>query len=74
MIRILIEDSLQNLKIPITWSVLRDLPTGDDIKTLTYNVSPSISEVEEKKEEEDTDLDGDEMDEEENNTEEHDEA
>ena len=44
LIRILIEDSFQNLKIPIIWSIFRDLPAEDDIKTLTYDVSPSISE------------------------------
>ena len=54
LIRILIEDALQNLRIPITWLVLRDLPVEDDIKTLTYDVSPSVSEEEEKQEEEDT--------------------
>lgn len=46
LIRILIEDALQNLRIPITWSVFRDLPVEDDIKTLTYDVSPSVSEEE----------------------------
>ena len=74
LIRILIEDSLKNLRIPITLLVFRDFPVEDDIKTLTYDVSPSVSEEEEKQEEEDTKLDGDEMDEEETNTEEHDEA
>jgi len=74
LIRILIEDALQNLKIPITWSAFRDLPTEDDIKTLTYDVSPSISEEEAKEEEEDIELYGDEMDEEETNIEEHNEA
>jgi len=48
LIRILIEDALQNLKIHITWSVFKDLPTEDDIKTLTYDVSPTVSEEEEK--------------------------
>ena len=74
LIRILIEDALQNLRIPITWSVFRDLPSEDDIKTLTYDVSPFVSEEKEKQEEEDTELYGDEMDEEETNTEEHDEG
>lgn len=74
LIRILIEDALQNLRIPITWPVLRDLPAEDDIKTLTYDVSPFVSEEEAKQEEEDTELDGDDMDEEETNTEEHDEV
>jgi len=54
LIRILIEYALQNLRIPITWSDFRDLPTEDDIKALTYDVSPTISEEEEKHEEEDT--------------------
>ena len=48
LIRILIEDALQNLRIPIKWSVFRDLPVEDDIKTLIYDVSPSFSEEEEK--------------------------
>ena len=57
LIRILIKDALQTLRIPITWSVFRNLPVEDDIKTLTYDVSPSISE-EEAKQEKDTELDG----------------
>ena len=73
LIRILIQDSLQNLRIPITWSIFRDLPAEDDIKTLTYDVSPSVSEEDAKQEEEDTDLVKDEMDEKETDTEEHDE-
>ena len=71
MIRILIEDALQNLRTPIKWSVFRDLLVEDDIQTLIYDVSPSISEEEAKQEKEDTELDGDEMGEEETNTEEH---
>ena len=74
MIRILIEDALQNLKIHITWLVFRDLPAEDDIKTLTYDFSPFINEEEAKQKEEYTKLDKDEMyEEEEANTEEHDE-
>ena len=65
LIRILIKDALQTLRIPITWLVFRNLPAEDDIKTLTYDVSPSVSEEEAKQEKEDTKLDGDEMDEEE---------
>jgi len=57
LIRILIKDALQNLRIPIKWSAFRDLPTEDDIKTLIYDVIPSISE-EEAKQEEDTEPDG----------------
>ena len=46
LIKILIEDALQNLRIPIKWSVFRDLLVEDDIKTLIYDVSPSIREEE----------------------------
>ena len=68
LIRILIEDALQNLRIPIKWPVFRNLPAEDDIKTLTYDVIPYVSEEEAKQQQEDTELDGDEMDEEETNT------
>lgn len=71
LIRILIKDALKSLRIPITWSLFRNLPAEDEIKTLTYDVSPSVIEEEAKQEEEDTKLDGDEMGEEEINTEEH---
>ena len=71
LIKILIKDALQNLRIPITWSVFINLPAEDEIKTLTHDINPSISEEEAKKEEEDTELDGDEMGEEGTNTEEH---
>ena len=74
LIRILIEDALQNLRTPITWSVFRDLPAEDDIKALTYDVSPIVSEEEVKQEEEDTEQDKDEMYEEGADIEEHDEA
>lgn len=47
LIRILIEYALQNLRIPITWSIFRDLPVEDDIKALTYDVSPTMSEEQE---------------------------
>jgi len=75
LIRILIATAIQNLRISITWSVFRDFLVEDDIKTLTYDVSPSVSDEEAKQEEEDTNLDMDEMDEEEEaDTEEHDEV
>lgn len=67
--RILVEDALQNLKIPITWWAFRDLLVDDNIKTLIYDVIPFVNMEEEKQEEEDTELDGDEIDEEGNNTE-----
>jgi len=49
LIRILIEDSLQNLRIPITWSIFRDMLVEDNIKALTYDVSPIVSEEGEEK-------------------------
>ena len=72
LIRILIEDALQNLRTPITWSDFRDMLVEDDIKALTYDVSPTVSEEEVKQEEEDTEQDKDEMDEEGANIEKHD--
>ena len=50
LIRILIEDALQNLRTPITWSVFIDMPVEDDIKALNYDVSPTVSEEEVKQE------------------------
>jgi len=44
LIRIPIEDDIQNLRTPIAWSVFRDLQSEDDIKALTYDVSPTFSE------------------------------
>ncbi len=73
LIRILIEDTLQDLRTPITWSVFRDMLAEDDIKALTYDISPTISEEEIKQEEEDIEQDKDEMDEEGADIEEHDE-
>ena len=74
MIRILIEDALQNPKTPIAWLVFRHMPIEDDIRALTYDVSPTVNEEEEirteaeeeevKQEEEETKGDEDEMDEE----------
>ena len=48
LIKILIKYALQTLKIPITWSVFRNLLVEDDIKTPTYDVSPFVCEEEEK--------------------------
>jgi len=73
LIRILIKHALETLRIPITWIVFINLPVEDDIKTITYNVSPSVNEDEARQGKEDIELDGDKMDEEETNTEEHDE-
>ena len=57
LIRILIEVAFQNLRIPMKWSIFRDLPARDDIKTLIYDVSPSVNK-EEAKQEDDTNQDG----------------
>eukprot|EP00253_Pinus_taeda_P034122 PITA_34122 len=70
---ILIEDLLQNLRTPITWSVFRGIPVEDGIKALAYDVSTNVNEEEVKKEEEDTKGDEDVMDEEGDDTEEHNE-
>ena len=72
LIRILIEDSLQNLRIPIQCSVFRAMQAEEDIKALTYDVSTIVSEEEEteaeeeevEQEEEETKGHEDEMDEE----------
>jgi len=46
LIKTLIEDALQNFRIPIKWSAFRDLPIEDDIKNLIYDVSPFVREEE----------------------------
>ena len=48
LIRILIEELLQILRIPIQWSIFRDMQAEEDIKALTYDVSPIVSEEEEE--------------------------
>ena len=78
LIRILIKYALQNLVIAIQWSVFRDMQAEEDMKALTYDVSPIISrkdeeeneaeEEEVKQEEEEVEGDEDEMDEEEDET------
>jgi len=83
LIRILVEDALQNLRIPITWLVFGDMQEKEDIKALTYDASPTVSEEEEEEtkveeeeveqEEEETKGDEDEMDEEGDGTKENEE-
>jgi len=63
LIRLIIEDSLQNLRIPITWAICRDMQTKEDIKSLVYEKSPTSSERDE--EETETDEEEAERDEEE---------
>jgi len=69
---ILIEDALQNIRTPITWSVFRDMPTEDDIISLTYDVSLIVNEEKFRQEHEDIEGDEDEMDEEGVDIEQHD--
>ena len=57
LIRIIIEDVLQNLRIPIQWEIFRDMQTDEDIKSLTYDISPTVSE----KDEEEIEIDGEEV-------------
>jgi len=47
----LVEDSLHTYTIPIVWEIFRDMSREDDIKTLIDDLSPSVSEEEEQKEE-----------------------
>ena len=65
LIRILIEDALQNLIIPIQWLVFIDMQVEEGIKSLTYDVSPTVSE----EEEEETEAEEEEVEQEEEETE-----
>ena len=53
LIKIPVEEALHTLKILITWEIFRNMTTEDDIKVLTYDVSPAISEEGENQGEED---------------------
>ena len=44
LIKILVEESLYTLTLPLTWEVFRNMTVEDDIKALTYDVSPIVSE------------------------------
>lgn len=44
LIKILVEEALHTLTIPIAWEIFRNMTAEDDIKALTYDVSPTISE------------------------------
>ena len=44
LIKILVEESLHTLTIPISWEVFRNMTVEDDIKALTYDVSPAVDE------------------------------
>lgn len=67
-IRIIIKDALQNLRLIIQWEIFSDMPTKEDIKALTYEVSPTVSEKAEEEieaEEDEVEQDEDDMDEDE---------
>lgn len=49
LIKLLVEDALHNFTIPIAWEIFRNTTREDDIKALTYDLSTSESEEEEKK-------------------------
>lgn len=44
LIKILVEEALHALTLPIAWEVFRNMTTEDDIKALTYDVSLAVSE------------------------------
>jgi len=47
LIKILVEEALHTFTLPIAWEVFRNMTAEDDIKALTYDVSPIGSEEEE---------------------------
>ena len=49
LIKLLVEDALHTFTIPIAWDIFRNMTKEDDIKTLTYDLSPTESEEEEQK-------------------------
>jgi len=48
LIILIIEDALQNLRIPITWETFRDMPIEEDIKALKYGKNPTACERDEE--------------------------
>ena len=52
LIKLILEDSLQNLRLPITGKTFRDMQVGGEIQALEYDKSPTTSEREEEIEEE----------------------
>ena len=49
LIKLLVEEALHTFTIPIAWEVFKNMIGEDDIKSLTYDLSPSESEGEEQK-------------------------
>ena len=48
LIKILVEESLYTFTLPIAWEVFENMIAEDDIKALTYDVSPTGSEEEDQ--------------------------
>jgi len=48
LIKILVEEALHTFTLPIAWEVFQNMTAEDDIKALTYDVSPIGSEEEEQ--------------------------
>lgn len=46
----LVEEALHTFIIPIAWEIFQNMTAEDDIKALTYDLSPSDSEEEEQQE------------------------
>ena len=57
LIKLLVEDALHAFTIPIAREIFRNMTKEDDIKTLTYDLSPSESEEEEQKGEAEKEID-----------------
>jgi len=49
LIKLILEDSLRNLRLPITWTTFRDMQAGGAIQALEYDKSPTTSEKAEEK-------------------------
>ena len=43
LIKLLVEEALHTFTLPIAWEVFRNMTVKDDIKSLTYDVSPTSS-------------------------------
>jgi len=52
LIKLILEDALQNLRLSITWTTFREMQAGGAIKALEYDKSPTASDREEETEEE----------------------
>jgi len=51
LIKLLVEDALHTYIVPIAWEIFRNMSRDDNIRTLAENISPSSSEMGEKTEE-----------------------